>query len=63
MIDVHFKNEQEILDFYYDAMFHDLCKLSDDFYEFKIEVQLSEDGTTITRSWKDRDKMLKEKNE
>lgn len=59
-----FKNQQEILDFYYDAMFHDLCKLTDEsLYEFKIEVKLSFDGTTITRSWLDRDTMLKEQNE
>ena len=59
-----FKNVQEILDFYYDAMFHDLCKLNDeDLYEFKIEVKISADGLTVTRSWLDRDEMLKEKYE
>ena len=59
-----FKNAQEILDFHYDNMFHDLCELSDeDLFEFKIEVKLSADGTTIRRSWFDRDKMLKLQNE
>lgn len=59
-----FKNVQEILDFYYDQMFHELCEINDEsLYEFKIEVKLSADGTTIKRSWLDRDIMLKEQNE
>jgi len=58
------KNIQEILDKHYDEMLDELFTLNDtNLYEFKIEVKLSADGTTIRRSWKDRDYMLKEENE
>jgi hypothetical protein len=58
------KNVQDILDKHYDSMFHELCQLDDDnLYEFKIVVKLKNDGTTISRSWLDREKMLEENNE
>lgn len=53
---------ETIIDEYYDKLFHELCKLGgNDMDEFLIEVRLATDGKTIRRSWKDRDKMLKER--
>ena len=58
------KNIQQIVDKHYDQMFHELVQVDDDsLYEFVIEVKLSNGGTTVRRSWHDRNEMLKEENE
>ena len=55
------KNVLQIVDKYYDKMFHELTEVdNDDLYELVIEVKLSRDGTTVRRSWKERNEMLEE---
>ena len=49
---------EEIIDRNYEKLFHEICKLSDDFNELKIEYQEMSTGKTIIRSWKDREDRL-----
>ena len=57
------KTIEELVAKAYDKQFQELCKIDgDDMDEFLIEVRLAADGKTIRRSWKDRDKMLREQN-
>jgi hypothetical protein len=61
---IKIKDIQELVDFHYDKMFHWLCNHNDDdLYELKITVKTSDDGLTINRSWRDRDKRLTEDSE
>jgi hypothetical protein len=49
------KLAEEIIDEAYNRLFDNLCKISDDFCELKIEYQEISTGKTIIRSWKDRE--------
>lgn len=52
---------EQLIDKHYQEMFDFMCAhFNEGFSELKIEIQESVSGKTIIRSWKDRDRMLKE---
>ena len=52
--------EQEI-DKAYDTLFAKICDEHDDLYELKIVYKEETTGKTIVRSWRERNKILAEK--
>ena len=52
------KTIDKLIDNAYDKLFHEVCELSNNFNELKIEYQ-DTDGKTIIISWKDREARLK----
>lgn len=58
------KNVLQLVDKHYDEMFEFLCETQDEnFADLVIEVKLTNDGTTVRRSWVDRDEMIKKRDE
>lgn len=58
------QNIQDLVNKTYEDLFSGLCELDEigDCYEIRVEVQLASEGTTIKRSWRERNDMLRKEN-
>lgn len=57
------KTVEELVDKHFDKLFDETLEIiGDDLGELLIEITIPGDGKTIRRSWKDREKMLREQN-
>ena len=57
-------NIEQLVDKHFDEMFGWLCSpdnyLGDNFYDIVVEVKVANEGKTIRRSYREREKMLRE---
>ena len=51
---------KKLIDKHYDKLFDEILKHGEDFYDLVIEYKDLYNGTTIRRSWLDREKRLQE---
>jgi len=54
-------NTEKLVDKHYNKLFDELLDLDsvgDDLFELLIEVKIGNDGKTIRRSWRDRERFL-----
>jgi len=54
------KTAEQLIDEAYDKLFDEICKIHDDLCELMIEYQETSTGKKISRSWKERNKILRE---